>query len=107
MPSGRMPEGAVTLSNAERQARFRARRQTPQPPLTIKRSPAPARRSRSKRWNDALAEMFAVQAECAAWFDALPESLRDSTTAEALQEMIDLDLDAIAAVQPPRGYGRD
>lgn len=107
MPSGPMPEGTAALSNAERQARFRARRQTPQPPLTTKRSPAVARRSRSKRWNDALAEMFAIQTECAAWFDALPESLRDSATAEALQEMIDLDLDAIAAVQPPRGYGRD
>ena len=68
---------------------------------------AAARRSRSKRWNDALAEMIAVQAECAAWFEALPESLRDSATAAALQDMIDLDLDAIAAVQPPRGYGRD
>jgi hypothetical protein len=56
---------------------------------------------------DALAEMFAVQAGCAAWLDALPESLRDSATATALQEMIDLDLDAIAAVQPPIGYGRD
>jgi hypothetical protein len=107
MPGGHMPQGSAALSNAERQARFRARRQTPQPPLAIKHSPAPVRRSRSKRWNDALAEMFAVQAECAAWFDALPESLRDSATAEALQQMIDLDLDAIAAVQPPRGYGRD
>ena len=51
--------------------------------------------------------MFAIQAECAAWFEALPESLRDSATAAALQEMIDLDLDAIAAIQPPLGYGRD
>ena len=51
--------------------------------------------------------MIAVQAECAAWFEALPESLRDSATAAALQDMIDLDLDAISAVQPPRGYGRD
>jgi hypothetical protein len=51
--------------------------------------------------------MIAVQVECTAWFEALPESLRDSAAAMALQEMIDLDLDAIAAVQPPRGYGRD
>jgi hypothetical protein len=51
--------------------------------------------------------MRAVQAECAAWFEALPESLRDSPAASALQEMIDLDLDAIAQVQPPLGYGRD
>ena len=101
------PEGHTALTNAERQARYRARRLVLQPPPTIKRPAAGSRRSRTKRWNDALAEMIAVQAECAAWFDALPESLRDSATAAALQEMIDLDLDAIAAVQPPRGYGRD
>ena len=107
MPSGRMPEGSAALSNAERQARHRAKILAVQPRLAIKRPAAAARRSRSKRWNDALAEMTAVQAECAAWFEALPENLRDSATAEALQEMIDLDLDAIAAVQPPLGYGRD
>jgi hypothetical protein len=107
MPRGRMPEGSAALSNPGRQARYRARTQALQPPPTIKRSQAAVRRSRSRRWNDALAEMMAVQAECAAWFEALPESRRDSATAQALQEMIDLDLDAIAAVQPPRGYGRD
>jgi hypothetical protein len=102
-----MPEGSAALSNAERQARHRAKRLALQPPLTIKRPMAAVRRSRSKRWNDALAEMIAVQSECAAWFDALPESLRDSAAAVALQDMIDLDLDAIAAIQPPLGYGRD
>jgi hypothetical protein len=107
MPSGRMPEGSAALSNAERQARHRAKMLTLQPPLAIKRPQAAARRSRSKRWNDALAEMIAVQSECAAWFDALPESLRDSVAAAALQDMIDLDLEAISAVQPPLGYGRD
>ena len=86
MPSGRMPEGSVALSNAERQARYRAKRLAAQPPLTIKCA-ATARRSRSKRWNDALAEMIAVQGECAAWFEALPESLRDSATAAALQDI--------------------
>ncbi|MGH7087032.1 MAG: hypothetical protein ACREFN_18835 [Acetobacteraceae bacterium] len=30
-----------------------------------------------------------------------------SATAAALQELIDLDLDVIAAVQPLLGYGRD
>jgi len=107
MSSGRMPEGSPALSNAERQARHRAKMLAVQPRLTTKRPSAAARRSRSMRWNDALAEMTAVQAECAAWFEALPESLRDSATAAALQDMIDLDLDAIAAVHPPRGYGRD
>jgi hypothetical protein len=102
-----MPDGHTALTNAERQARFRARRLVLQPPPAVKRPAAGPRRSRTKRWNDALAELTAVQAECAAWFDALPESLRDNATATALQEMIDLDLDAIAATQPPRGYGRD
>ena len=106
MPRGRMPEGSAALSNAERQARHRAKLLAVQPPRTI-HAAVMRRRSRSKRWNDALAEMIAVQAECAAWFEALPESLRDSATAAALQDMIDLDLDAVAAVQPPRGYGRD
>ena len=105
--AGWEPEAHSPMTNAERQARYRARRLALQPPLTLKRRPAAARRSRPKRWNDALAEMFAVQAECAAWFDALPESLRDSATAAVLQEIVELDLDAIAAVQPPRGYGRD
>jgi hypothetical protein len=106
MPSGRLPEGSAALSNAERQARHRARRSALQPPI-VRKPLRPARRSRSKRWNNALAELIAVQSECAAWYDALPESLRDSATAEALQDMIELDLDAIAAVQPPLGYGRD
>ena len=107
MPRGREPEGDAALSNAERQARHRARRRAVQPPATIKRRPATTRRSRTKRWNDALAEMLTVQAECAAWFEALPESLRDGVTAAALQDIIGLDLDAIASIQPPRGYGRD
>jgi len=106
MPRGREPEGQIALTNAERQARYRARRSAPQPPVVIK-PPRPPRRSRPTRWNDGLAEMFAVQAECAAWYEALPDSLRNSATAAALEAMIDLDLDSIAAVQPPLGYGRD
>jgi hypothetical protein len=37
----------------------------------------------------------------------LPESLRGTATAEALQAITDLDLDVLAAIEPPRGYGRD
>ncbi len=106
MPRGREPTGEAALSNAERQARWRARHLSPQPPASVEK-PRPARRSRQKRWNDALAELRAVQAECAAWFDGLPDSLRDNATGAVLQELIDLDLDAVAAVQPPLGYGRD
>ena len=63
MPSGRMPEGPAALSNAERQARHRAKMLALRPPLPAKRSKAAARRSRSQRWNDALVELLTVQAE--------------------------------------------
>ena len=106
MPRGRQPEGDTTLSNAERQAHYRARQQTSQPRAVSKRQKAD-RRSRVQRWDDAAATMVTIQAECAAWFDALPESLRDSATAAALEEIMELDLAAIAAIRPPRGYGRD
>src|SRR3954447_8942191 len=58
-------------------------------------------------WRDAVGELIALQAEYIAWWDALPDSLHDSATAEALQAIIELDLDALAAIAPPRGYGRD
>jgi hypothetical protein len=65
------------------------------------------RRGRPARWRDAVAELLALQAEYADWLEALPESLRGSATAAALQEIVDLDLDNLASVRPPRGYGRD
>jgi hypothetical protein len=48
-----------------------------------------------------------LQTEYAAWLDALPEALRDSATGVALQAIVDLDLDDLVAIEPPRGYGRD
>jgi hypothetical protein len=43
----------------------------------------------------------------ATWLDALPSNLRESTTADALQTICDLDLTDLQAIQPPRGFGRD
>ena len=37
----------------------------------------------------------------------LPDNLRDNPTGEALEIIVDLDLDALAAIVPPLGYGRD
>jgi hypothetical protein len=37
----------------------------------------------------------------------LPDSLRESATGEALQAIVELDLDDLAAIVPPRGCGRD
>jgi len=40
-----------------------------------------------------------LQAEYARWLTGLPDSLRDTATAGALE--------ALADIEPPRGYGRD
>ena len=107
MQQGRQPAGEHALSNAERQARYRARRQAKQPLPKIRYRRPADRRARAQRWYDTVAELVALQAEYAAWHDALPDSLRCSVTAEALQAIVDLDLDALTAIVPPRGYGRD
>ncbi len=101
------PEGEHALSNAERQARYRARHQAEQPIPVVRYRQLADRRARPQRWRGAIAELLALPAAYAAWYEALPDSLRDSATAAALQEIVDLDLDALAAIIPPRSYGRD
>jgi hypothetical protein len=107
MPRGRIPEGEHTLSNAERQARYRARREADQAKPSIRYRKPFDRRSCSQQWNNFVAGLLALQAEYAAWYDVLPDNLRDTATAAALQAIVDLDLDELAAIVPPRGFGRD
>ena len=107
MPRGRKPEEESAMSNAERQARYRARRAAPLPPVAARPRRDIDRRSRPRRWRDAIDELLVLQATYADWFAALPESLRDSATADALEAIVDLDLTTIADCRPPRGYGRD
>jgi hypothetical protein len=106
MSRGRSPEGETVLSNAARQARYRDRHK--QAPIVVVQSHKPVdRRPRPQRWHDAVTELLALQAAYTAWFEALPESLRSTATADALEAIVELDLDALAAITPPRGYGRD
>ena len=75
MPRGRRPEGSHALSDAERQARYRARQQNQKaPPLVRYRRPID-RRSRPQRWRDAVAELLALQAEYAAWWGPVTTKL--------------------------------
>jgi transposase InsO family protein len=101
---GRKPEGTQPLSGAERQARYRARHNgiPMRPHLTKPRLPP-----RPQRWRAAVAELVALQSEYAAWLEALPQATRDGATGEALQAIVDLDLDELVAIRPPRGFGRD
>ncbi|MCY4030091.1 MAG: hypothetical protein OXH75_27750 [Acidobacteria bacterium] len=94
----------MALSNAERQRRYRARRAVGEP---VRTPPVrPKDRPRPKRWSAAVAELRALQAEYEAWRNQLPESLADSRTAELLEGVCGVDLDALN-VQLPRGFGRD
>jgi hypothetical protein len=93
------------MTNAERQARHRAARAAARPVIRYRR--AVDRRSRTQRWRDAVAELIALQAQYRAWLEALPDSLQDGATAQALQAIDELDLDEIEAIDPPRGFGRD
>ena len=107
MPRGQKPRGEHALSNAERQARYRARH-LQQPRQVVIRTRRPAdRRSRLQRWDDATNVLLGTQVECVNWLQALPDSLRATAMAEALEAIADLDLTALVEVKPPRGYGRD
>jgi hypothetical protein len=107
MPRGRQPQGEQALTNAERQARYRARHQANQPTPVIRYHRTKDKRSRAQRWRDAVAELLALQAEYTAWHEAVPETLASTATADALQAIVELDLEALADIVPPRGYGRD
>ena len=101
----RNPDGDRPMTDAERQARYRAARAAGKP---VARTRRPIdHRSRARRWHDAVAILLELQAQYAAWLDALPDNQRDSALAEALQAMSDLDLDELQAIVPPRGFGRD
>ena len=97
--------GATAMTDAERQARYRAVRAAGKPVVRVRR--ALDHRGRARRWTDHVTGLVEGQVEYAAWLDSLPENLRDSALAEALQAICDLDLSELQAIIPPRGFGRD
>src|SRR5690349_257759 len=103
MPARRI--GTMPMTPAERQARHRAKQRRAHPA-----HPAPTARRvlpRPQRWAAAVETLVSLQDEYRAWLDRLPESLEESPTAEKLQAIIELDLDELQTIDPPRGYGRD
>jgi hypothetical protein len=97
--------GETALTDAERQARYRAARAAGKPIIRVRR--ALDHRGRARRWTDYVAGLVEAQVEYAAWLESLPDNLRDSPLAEALQAICDLDLTELQAIEPPRGFGRD
>jgi hypothetical protein len=67
------------------------------------------RRSRPKRWDDAIAILSECLDACETWRDNLPPGLADGTPAQRLDDVLTLrDLvDQLAAANLPKGFGRD
>ncbi len=95
----------MPLTPAEKQRRYRERRKAGIPPVHTPKHRD--RRSRPQRWNDAVAELRALQDEWRDHLDSIPESLRDTPYGERLQSVADADIEALEDIEPPRGYGRD
>lgn len=95
------------LSNAERQRRHRERLKAGQQPPRVRTRRPKDKRSRARRWSDAVQELVDLQAEYQAWLDSLPENLRNSAVAEQLEAVCELDVESLQEVEPPRGFGRD
>ena len=103
-----MPRPSVNeepMTGAERHARYRAARAAGAPVVRTRR-PAD-RRTLLQHWNDTVRELTELQARYTAWSDAMPDHQQDSTTAEALRAIVELDLSELQAIEPPRGFGRD
>jgi hypothetical protein len=64
------------MTDAERQARYRAARKAGAAVIHTRR-PAD-HRSRARRWHDTIAVLLSLQAEYAAWLEALPANLQDT-----------------------------
>jgi glycogen debranching enzyme len=102
-----MSEDPAPLTNAERQARHRAKQATKAGKPIVRFQAKPDRRTRPQRWADAVAELTGLQADYGTWLDTMPDNLHDTPTGQALQAIAELDLADLAAITPPRGFGRD
>ena len=116
----RKPIGETAMTDAERQARYRAARAADTPIIRTRRpgeradrwmqhrsASRPDHRGRARRWTDHVTGLVKEQVEFMAWLDSLPENLQDSATAEALRAICEFDLSELQAIVPPRGFGRD
>jgi len=90
----------MALSNAARQSRSRRRQQA-------LRRQMPRPQSRAQRWLAAVTALQEVQAEYQQWLDNMPDSLLESPLGQKPEEVCGLDLESLATIELPRGWGRD
>ena len=95
----------MALSPAEKQRRYRERLKAGHR-RSRTRKPRD-RRSRAQRWRDAVAELLVLQEHYRRCLDNLPDALHGTPYGDRLQAMADADIEALEALDPPLGYGRD
>jgi hypothetical protein len=54
-----------------------------------------------------VAALVDLQEEYRSWLENLPQNLEASRLADKLQAIVELDLEELQAINPPRGFGRD
>jgi hypothetical protein len=100
-PHGLDPWGRTDDRGAAPSAIPRSRRH--QQPDALPAAPRRRILPRPTRWAAAVTTMVGLQDEHRAWLDSLPDHLEESRVAEKLQAIVDLDLEELQAVDPPRG----
>ena len=95
----------MALTGAERQRRYMERLGSGT--RVVRSKPPQDRHSKPKRWRDAVVELLELQEHYCNWLENLPENQQDGVVADRLREIAELDIEALLAVEPPRGYGRD
>jgi len=65
------------------------------------------RRSRARRWYDAVAELVILQSEYAQWFETLPENLQGALPARHCKRSSTSTSTNLIAVVRSRRFGRD
>jgi hypothetical protein len=98
----------MAMSDAERQARRRAKLKAGETPVIRYRKPADRRR-RPQQWAGACQALTEILDSYQDWQDRMPASLADSPTARLIDEVLELRglVDQLAAAELPRGFGRD
>lgn len=111
---GPKPRGDHALTPAERAAAYRERRKAatlaaPKPPVVVRYRRPADRRSKSRRWADAVETLVELLDGYQDWRDNLPAALTDSAIAERLDEVLALRdaVEQLQAVELPKGFGRD
>lgn len=97
-------DNGAPLTNAQRQAAYRARQKL-SPPKIIKVERKEKKLSRARKWAEAVEVLKQLQEDYQEWLNNLPEGGSESTRT-ALEAICDLDLSTLD-IDPPKGFGRD